>query len=227
MIMYLYFFISHANSKAFKYVLSLIRQFNCEIIRTNQKVNARPLKADIRTPACRDPCLSHSTGQAGSSCSDTTSLLTLQGLRFRSPQRCGVPRDAISAAEKGELFPRHVTTDAPRGFASGSPPTLWRPPRCDRELIGRGDLILKSENERLIPKSENERRIPEPENGRYRTGSGGGCTARIKGQDRNENYRRRVYRRRRETGGIRGRQGPARSSRSALQARSHASLPRT
>jgi len=63
--MYLYFFISHANSKAFKYALSLIRQFNCEIIRTNQKVNARTLKADILTPACRDLCLLLCTEQAG------------------------------------------------------------------------------------------------------------------------------------------------------------------
>ncbi len=153
MIMYLYFFISHANSKAFKYALSLIRQFNCEIIRTNQKVNARTLKADILTPASRDPCLLLCTEQAGEREAGSgpgfslfkkrwTSSLTLPGCSPSAhPRRWGVPRDAIRGSEMGEFLPRHlaadapggfrearyVTTDAPRGFAIGSPLPLGRP----------------------------------------------------------------------------------------------------
>ncbi|HOB59876.1 MAG TPA: hypothetical protein PKL40_07395 [Methanoregulaceae archaeon] len=49
-------------------------------------------------------------------------LLTLQGVSPPAhPRRCGVPRDAISAAEMGELLPRYVTTDAPGGPPSAHP----------------------------------------------------------------------------------------------------------
>jgi len=153
MIMYLYFFISHANSKAFKYALSLIRQFNCEIIRTNQKVNARTLKADILTPASRDPCLLLCTEQAGEREAGSgpgfslfkkrwTSSLTLPGCSPSAhPRRWGVPRDAIRGSEMGEFLPRHLAADAPGGSAFGSPLPLGRPPRCDKGCMVHEDLV--------------------------------------------------------------------------------------
>gem|GEM_PF-1873312 len=115
MITYIYFFISHDNSKAFKYVLSLIRQFNCEIIRTNQKGNARPLKADIRTPACRDP-LPRSAGAAGGTREGKglgvpqlerrcTPCLTLQGVSPPAHSRCcDVPTNAIKGSSEAEIL---------------------------------------------------------------------------------------------------------------------------
>ena len=110
MITYIYFFISHDNSKAFKYVLSLIRQFNCEIIRTNQKGNARPLKADIRTPACRDP-LPLSAGPAGG------------GDKGRKRSGCSSARKEV-----------HPLPDAPGGFRFQLTPAAVASPPMRQEV---------------------------------------------------------------------------------------------